>query len=524
MIRRPMTVAMAIALVTAAPASAQTFPTDDPVIQRMWQLGMEESHAARLAQVLLDSIGPRLTGSPGIQAGSDWLVRTYESWGIPARNAQYGMWLGWRRGTTDIALTSPRVRSLEGTMLAWSAGTDGPVEGPVVALPEFSSPSEFEAWLPEAAGKFVAADLAQPTCRPDSQWEEYALAASFERMQQDRDEARGRWTVWRGEGAESIGTNGIRARLEEAGAIGVLHSNWSNDYGVNKVFGTPLRRIPTLDLSCEDYGLVFRLARSGQGPRVRVSADAEYLGEVPVFNTIAELRGRELPDEYIVLSAHFDSWESSSGATDNGTGTITMLEAMRILKLAYPEPRRTILVGHWSGEEQGLNGSRAFAHDNPEVVEGLQALFNQDNGTGRVVRIGMGGLTGAAAHFGDWVTRLPTEISEHIQLMIPGSPAGGGSDHASFACSGAPAFGLGALSWGYGTYTWHTNRDTFDKVVIDDLKNNATLTAMLAYLASEDPNSVPRERRVPGTGRGGRPQTWPTCRDGARTSEAYFAR
>jgi Zn-dependent M28 family amino/carboxypeptidase len=194
-----------------------------------------------------------------------------------------------------------------------------------------------------------------------------------------------------------------------------------------------------------------------------------------------------------------------------------MMEAMRILKVAYPNPRRTILVGHWSGEEQGLNGSRAFAHDHPEIVQGLQALFNQDNGTGRVVNISMQGLTGAGAHFGAWLAKIPQEITGFINLNIPGSPGGGGSDYASFICAGAPAFSLSALNWGYGTYTWHTNRDTYDKIVMDDLRNNATLTAMLTYLASEDPQKVSRERRVLANPRTGEPGQWPQCRDGART-------
>src|SRR6185503_7401863 len=113
------------------------------------------------------------------------------------------------------------------------------------------------------------------------------------------------------------------------------------------------------------------------------------------FNTIAELKGSQKPDEYVLLSAHFDSWDGGSGATDNGTGTIAMMEAMRILKTVYPNPKRTIVIGHWSGEEQGLNGSRAFAADHPEIVKGLQALFIQDNGTGRVSNIGGAGVLGA---------------------------------------------------------------------------------------------------------------------------------
>jgi len=542
--------AAVLSAAAARPAVAQTFATEDPVLQRMWQLGMVESQAAKLAQTLLDSIGGRLTGTPALNAGHDWLVRMYTGWGVQARKEQYGTWTGWRRGITHIDLTSPRVRSLEGTMMGWSAGTQGPVEGAVVLFPDVGSPQQFEAWLPQARGRFVAMDPAQPTCRPDREWLEFGATggrggrggrgglggrggaagpdttSSFGRLQYERDNAREAWSA-RLRGAAGAQANAstsvlgplvqqLRSRLEEAGAAGILHSNWSNDFGVNKVFTTNTRRIPTLDLSCEDYGLVFRLTANNQSPKLRVEAQAEFLGEIPTFNTIAEIRGSQLPNEYVLLSAHFDSFDSSSGATDNGTGTITMLEAVRILKLAYPNPKRTILAGHWSGEEQGLNGSRAWAHDHPEVVDGLQSLFNQDNGTGRVVNIGMGGLLAAARHFGDWMTKLPAEIADQIDLGIPGGPAGGGSDNASFACAGAPAFGLGALGWNYGTITWHTNRDTFDKVVIDDLKNNATLTAMLAYLASEDPERISRERRVMPMGRGGQPQPWPQCQDGAR--------
>jgi Zn-dependent M28 family amino/carboxypeptidase len=275
-----------------------------------------------------------------------------------------------------------------------------------------------------------------------------------------------------------------------------------------------------LDLSCEDYGLVFRLTENNQSPVLEVEAGAEFLGEVPVFNTIAEIKGSERPEEYVLLSAHFDSWDGASGATDNGTGSVTMLEAMRIIKATYPNPKRTIVAGHWSGEEQGLNGSRAFAADHPEIVDGLQAVLNQDNGTGRVILISMQGLSRAGEFFARWLARIPEDITRHIELQLPGVPGRGGSDYASFICAGAPAFSLRSLGWDYHTYTWHTNRDTFDKVVIDDLKNNATLTAMLAYLASEDPERMPRDRRVlPVSERTGRQMTWPECRDATRSWE-----
>jgi len=514
---RGVIAALALVLIST-PLVAQTFPDDDPILRDIWAEGMENSQVYALAQALLDSVGPRLTGTPGQQAAHDWAVRMYESWGIDARNEQYGTWRGWRRGISHVDLLEPRVRSLEGMLLGWSGGTPNgqPVEGEVIAMPEFTTEAEVEAWLPSVAGKFVAIAYAEPTCRPDDQWREYARPSDFQQMSADRQRERGEWNNARF--LVAPGNAGIQQRLEAAGALGLFESRWSNAPGTNKVFSASTESIPTFDMSCEDYGLLFRLAANGQSPRVRVQADAEFLGDVPTFNTIATIPGTELPDEYIVLSAHFDSWDGGSGATDNGTGTVVMMEAMRILKEVLPNPRRTIIVGHWSGEEQGLNGSRAFAADHPEVVDGLQVLLNQDNGTGRVQNISMQGLTEAGTHFASWMAKMPSELTGEIDLNIPGSPGGGGSDYASFICAGAPAFSLSSLSWGYGTYTWHTNRDTFDKVVMPEVKGNATLTAMLAYLAAQDPERVSRVRRSNlGTSRAGNPNQWPTCRDGARS-------
>ena len=138
-------------------AAAQTYTTNDQTIRQIWAEGMNSSQAYRLAQVLSDSIGPRLTGTPGIKRGNDWLVATYKSWGVDARNEQYGKWKGWRRGTTHLDLMSPRVRTLEGTLLAWSAGTGGKdVTAATVILPEVADSSAFVAWLPQAKGKYRA--------------------------------------------------------------------------------------------------------------------------------------------------------------------------------------------------------------------------------------------------------------------------------------------------------------------------------------------------------------------------------
>ena len=518
MTRHATTLGLSLSLLLSAGiARAQDFPTDDPVIQRLWAEGMDRSQVYSLSQTLLDSLGPRLTGTPESDAAADWVIRMYRSWGIEAYNEPYGTWDGWRRGTTHVDLVRPRVRTLEATMLAWSPGTDGPVEGEVLALPRATSPADFPEFLGRVAGKFVLMNPAEVTCRPDDNWAEFGTDESITRLETWRDDVDADW-------ARRIEASGLRpaelvTALEEAGAAGILTSRWSNGWGVQKIFSAGTERVPTLDLSCEDYGLVFRLAENGQGPVLRVDARAESLGEVEVANTIGVIRGSELPDEYVLLSAHFDSWDGGSGATDNGTGTITMMEAMRILATVHPRPRRTILVGHWNGEEQGLNGSRAFAFDHPEIVEGMQALFNQDNGTGRVSRLSMQGLTEVAPYFAEWFSAIPRDLTQHVTMEIPGTPGGGGSDYASFIWAGAPAFSLSSISWDYGTYTWHTNRDTFDKVVMDDLRNNAVLTAMLVYLAAEEADTLPRTRRVmPADPRTGIQREWPACRDGTRRS------
>jgi carboxypeptidase Q len=254
-----------------------------------------------------------------------------------------------------------------------------------------------------------------------------------------------------------------------------------------------------------------------------VQIESEFQGENPVHNTIAEMKGSgRNANQYVMLSAHLDSWEASSGATDNGTGTIMMLEAMRILKSIGYTPKRTILAGHWGGEEQGLNGSRSFAKDHPEVVTGLHALFNQDNGTGRVVGLNASGLVSADTVLRGYLAQLPSEFSSQIRYGGVGAPGSGGTDHVSFVCSAAPGFNLGALSWDYGFTTWHTNRDTYDKVIVEDLRHNATLVAMLIYLANEDPTQMRRIKLDPlPAGPGGSAGSWPGCVDGIRNTGGY---
>jgi carboxypeptidase Q len=568
-----------------------TFPTSDPVLRRIWQIGMDSSHTMQLANALFDSIGPRLTASPGIKAASDWVISRYKAWGIDAKAERHGTWRGWRRGVSHIDLMRPRVRSLEGTMLAWSPGTNGvPVTAPVIILPLFKDSTEFVKWLPKAKGNIVLLSPALPTCRPSEDWARWATAESRARMDTLVTKALGQWTalgdtitrtdsaglttrvfrpdsskLYRGTGYSlALGTGTLGMRLEKAGVAGMITSRTklvftntnpplnaggggggrggrgggpggsggasargggpasslnpvgpgapgSGGWGTIEVFETYNKIAPAVTLTCEDYSLVYRLAENNQKPMVRLDLDASLLGEQPVFNTVGTIKGTEKPNEYVMLSAHFDSWDGSSGATDNGTGTLMAMEAMRILEKAYPNPKRTIMAGHWASEEQGLNGSTAFTEDHPEVMTGLQALFNQDNGTGRVQSLSSSGLSDIGKHLKMWYDNLPSFYTDSMSPNVVSwtfndVPTGrpGGTDGAVFACFGTPSFGMGAVGWNYGTYTWHTNRDTYDKIVFDDLKHNATLAAMLAYEASEDPNFIDRTKS-PGTW----PADWP---------------
>jgi hypothetical protein len=568
--RIPVAAAAAAALVLGSHAAfAQSFPTNDQTIKRIWAVGMDSSHTYHLSQTLFDSLGPRLMGTPNLKGAQDWLVSTYKSWGIDAKNEQYGTWRGWRRGVSHIDLVTPRVRSLEGTMVGYSPGTGGKdVTAEVVVLPRFKDSTEFVKWLPQAKGKLILVAAPMPTCRTPEDWAKDGTPASQLRMDSLVVATQAEWSAAnggvRGTGYSlALGGGTLGMRLEKGGVAGVITSrpklsfripsgdpaaqgggrggspNGTGGRGAMEIFETYNTIAPTIALDCEDYGLVFRLADNKQHPRIKLNLDGQLLGEQPVFNTVARIPGTEKPNEYVMLSAHFDSWDGSSGATDNGTGTITMLEAMRILKTVYPRPKRTILVGHWSGEEEGEVGSSAFREDHPDVMKGMQALFNQDNGTGRIVRMSAAGIPDADVHIRRWLDMIPVEFKTQIQYGGIGGPAGGGSDDFSFSCAGLPAFGLGALSWDYSNYTWHTERDTFDKVVMDDLKSNATLTAMLAYLASEDPTMIahinPDSARMAmaaaaasapanaaAAGRGGRggvgPRTWPVCAKAPRVT------
>ncbi|WP_373708603.1 M20/M25/M40 family metallo-hydrolase [Kaistella sp.] len=502
-----------VSTVFAVSLNAQT---KDQMVKSIMDETYQNSQLETLAYELMDEIGPRLVGTPKMQQAHDWAVKRFQNWGIEAQNEQWGEWKAWERGPSSIEMVAPYAKSIEGMQLAWSPATSAKgLTADVVMLPVFTNKQEFNAWLPKVKGKLVMVSQYQASGRPEYNWKEYATPESFEKMKTESAAASEAWRKSIAATGETSKT--LNEKLEKAGAAGIVSSYWSRGFGVNKIFSAGTKTIPVVDISLEDYGQLYRMIQHGKTPKLKINAQSKGKGTVPTFNTVAVIKGSEKPEEYVILSAHLDSWDGGTGATDNGTGTITMMEVARILKKNYPNPKRTIVVGLWGSEEQGLNGSRGYVWAHQDQMPNVQAVFNQDNGTGRIANITGQGFVHSYDYIGRWLSAVPNELTKDIKTTFPGFPGGGGSDHASFIAAGAPAFMLGSLSWSYGNYTWHTNRDTYDKIVFDDVKSNVATIAIMTYMASEDPEKSSSERiKMPVNPRTGEPAKWPEVKEPTR--------
>ncbi|MDB4912738.1 MAG: peptidase [Gemmatimonadetes bacterium] len=285
---------------------AQGFTTQDPVIRRLWALGTDSSEVGRLAQVLADSIGPRLNGTTGLDGAQRWMMQTYKAWGIPVRTEKYGTWRGWQRGAASVELLEPRFRSLDARLMAWSPGTKRPTVGKVITLPEIADSAAFHAWLPQAAGKFVLVSTPEMTCRTDASLKQWSSPEGLERFLKERKAYMDTWTVRTKR--TGLSERQIAKALEDAGVAGVLTSLWSEGWNVVKIHDAITERVPSVSVSCEDYGLLARLAEKGQAPVLRLNAEATFrlaqlhrarlrisccwmLNRLPIFATLPRSAG-----------------------------------------------------------------------------------------------------------------------------------------------------------------------------------------------------------------------------------------
>jgi carboxypeptidase Q len=231
------------------------------VIDNMMMEENSNSQVEKLAHELLDGIGPRLVGTPQMKQANDWAVAKYKSWDISAHNEKWGEWRGWERGISHIDMVSPRIKSIEGTQLAWSPGMGKKTStAEIIILPDLADSLAFQKWLPTAKGKFVMVSMCQPTGRPDYNWEDRTVMTD----------------AWK----KRISKTGFTSRtlpvaLEKAGALGILTNNWSAGFGVDKIFSAYTKLVPTVDIALEDYGMLYRLSESGAKPIISIHTEAK---------------------------------------------------------------------------------------------------------------------------------------------------------------------------------------------------------------------------------------------------------
>lgn len=431
-------------------------------------------------EFLCDVIGPRLTGSAGLKRANEWTRDRFKEYGL--ENAHLESWKiarGWTRGPASGHVLVPASQRLWVESAGWSPSTKGPIRGPVVYL-KADKPEDLDAFKGKLKGAWV---LTRPvSVQPSPKNPDGAGIVGGDRPRDlgPRDMA---------------GFQALRKRLKEflveEGAAGMLRDS-NKEHGLIDMTGASndftIAKMPEAFLSTESYGLLWRLFKRGP-VEVEIDLKNEVTeGEVEVFNTVAELKGTEKPDEVVIIGGHLDSWDLGTGATDNGTGTMAVLEAARALKAVGVKPRRTIRFVLFSGEEQGLHGSKQYAKAHVAEMAKISAVLVHDMGTGRVTGIGLQGRYDLREAM-DAVVSPFARLLKMDELSLRNM---GGTDHLSFLPHGVPAFAVVQDPAEYRK-THHTESDTFDKVYPDEVNQGAKVLAAWAYNVAMGSELLPRD-------------------------------
>ena len=515
MLLRPLLAAAAGAVALAAlSASADEATTRDV----QWKIRREAAEHSRILEtlhVLTDVYGPRLTGSPNLKNAGAWAVKQLESWGLV--NGRLEPWdfgrPGWANERLAAHLVAPVKDALVGEVLAWTPSTAGPVTGDVVPLlvPQRPTEDELTAFFAAHAGTvkgrivLVGAPAIVPvSINPVAKRLDVAEARSrFDPV----DPAPSAYAAPRASPATPgrvppaqlaerldrfLVDGGALARLDDAGREhGQIRAFANRTYDV-------ARAVPTVVLRNEDFGRISRLLASGRPVRVELDiVNRVYPEGKTAYNAIAEIPGSDKAGEVVMLGAHLDSWHAATGATDNGIGSAVMMEAARILKAIGVAPRRTIRVALWSGEEQGLLGSKAYVREHFGTAEdprpahaAFAGYINIDTGTGRIRGLTVFGPDEAGAV-------LRAIVAPLSDLGVAGaittdSRRTGGTDHTSFNAAGLPGIGTQLDPMEYRSHTWHTNLDTYERISEDDVKAQAAVIAAVVYELAMRDQMLPR--------------------------------
>ncbi len=487
-------------LLSPAAAVAQATIAQERVdlvtVKRIRAEGLENSQMPELARHLTDVIGPRLTGSPGMTRANEWTAEKFREWGL--KDVTIEPWgefgRGWERVSFSGRILTPFVQPLHGQPTAWTGSTDGTVQGPVVIVMA-DSVEQLTQYRGKLDGAFVlmqeASDI-EPEYEPRDRRLDVddLLEPAPERPQPQFDPARMAEFRRRADMRRAVAEF-----VQDEGAAAVLARS-SRSYGIIRGGGSGPGRdpdnpypTPEIVISPEQYGQIYRNVEHGVPVEIELNVQNRFFeDDVRAYNTLADIPGTDLADEFVMTGAHLDSWHMGTGATDNAAGSVVMMEAMRILKTLDVRPRRTIRIALWSGEEQGLLGSRAWVENHAELHAKISAYLNVDNGTGRIRGI--------------WDQMNEQAIPVFEQILWPFRDLGvvavrhgttGGTDHLSFDRAGIPGFNFIQDPIEYGIRTHHTYVDTYDHLVIDDLKQAAVVVASTLYHLAMRDEMMPRK-------------------------------
>ena len=486
-----------------------------------WKIRREGTNNSKILQtlhVLTDVYGPRLTGSPNLKAAGEWAVEQMQAWGLV--HGRLEAWdfarSGWTNERLAVHIVAPVKDALVVEALGWTPGTNGVVRAQAaqMTLPPRPTREVLTAHLASlkdaVKGKAVLVGVPQtvlvtfnaPALRRDdaevlTQLNAAPAAAPQPNTPQGlRDPSTQTQPLTNIQIQEQLNqfliANGTVARINDAG----------RDHGQIRAFSNPAYDVgkapPTVVMRNEDYGRIWRLVADKRTVELEFDiVNRTHPEGRTSYNVIAEIPGTDKADEVVMLGGHLDSWHAGTGATDNAIGCAVMMEAARILVATGAKPRRTIRVALWSGEEQGLLGSQAYVREHfgtfeepkPEYQK-LAGYFNVDNGTGRTRGMTVFGppaagtvLREAAAPFKDLGVLGATTTRSRQRA---------GTDHTSFNDAGLPGIGLLQDPVQYQSYTWHTNLDTYERIVEDDVKKSAVIIAGAVYHLAMRDERLPR--------------------------------
>jgi hypothetical protein len=526
-----MALSLVLVAALAAPGSAQE-AVDMSAIAKIKDEGFKRSQVMDVMSWLTDVHGPRLTGSPTAKAAGDWTIAKMKEWGVS--NPHYEWWnnfgRGWMNERMVAQVTAPVPFPVIAYPTAWSPGTPGPVTTDVVLVPLSPQPTaaEYAQFRGKLKGKIVmtapARELAPLLNAPGSRYTTEALGCmqTPDAPECQRAGRGGRGAGGRGAGAPAAPFDSTARRVSlqqcfvDEGVAAILRPGGGNSNGGNVFTNNGLPRtldapknVPQVFVAPEHYGRMYRILEKKIPVKMELDVKTKfYDSDLRSFNIVGELPGTDKRDEVVMLGAHFDSWHAGTGATDNAAGSAVMLEAMRILKATGLPLRRTVRIGLWTGEEQGLIGSREYvsAHfadratmqTKPEHAK-FSAYYNVDNGTGAIRGIYLQGNAAAGPVFAEFMKALDSD-SISVRTISAGNT--GGTDHQSFDAVGLPGFQFIQDPIEYNSRTHHSSQDVYERVQPVDMRHNAVAVATFVYLTANRDALIPR-KPMPAAPQGG---------------------